>query len=609
MTTETTQVTAHTAGVVAEIAVEVGQPVETGETMVVVEVMKMEHQVAAPTAGIVESVSTSVGARVSEGEELAGIRAGAEPSPGGPGKREAQSNDALRDDLAEVLDRHARTDDDARPEAVAKRHARGGRTPRENLTDLVDPGSFVEYGALALAAQRARRSEDELIAQTPADGLIGGIGRVNGAEFGESGRCAVISYDYTVLAGTQGTIGHYKKDRLFELVERLRLPVVLFAEGGGGRPGDTDVAMGSWLTARAFALWGRLSGKVPRIAIVSGRCFAGNAALAGTADLIVATESANLGMGGPAMIEGGGLGSYAPEEIGPIDVQEANGTIDVRAADEAESVTVAKRLLGYFQGRTGDWEAADQDLLRELVPESRRRAYDVRRVIETLFDTGSATELRRGFGAGMITAFARLEGRPVGVVANDPEHLAGAITSPGADKAARFMGLCEAFGIPLISLVDTPGMMVGPVAEETALVRHSSRLFAIGPNLTVPYLVVVLGRAYGLGAQAMAAGGFWEPQLAVAWPTGELGPMGIEGAVRLGARAELDVIADADARERRVQELVADLRERFRAVNVATYFELDDVIDPAQTRSILCASLATAEGTRSPTEAAWVDVW
>ena len=611
MPAEPIDVPSPTAGVVQELLVAEGEMVGTGQPLATVEVMKMETEVRAPRPGRIASIAVRPGEEIAEGAAVCAL----EPAVERPATAASEPAEATapveREDLAEIVDRRRRAGDAGRPDAVAARHERGGRTARENLEDLVDPGSFVEYGRLALAAQRGRREEQELIDRTPADGLIGGIARVNGEQFGEAGRCAVVSYDYTVLAGTQGATGHFKKDRLFELVERLRLPVVLFAEGGGGRPGDTDYATGSSLTARAFALWGRLSGLAPRIAIVSGRCFAGNAALAGSADLLVATESSNLGMGGPAMIEGGGLGSFRPEQVGPIDVQAANGVVDVRVADEAEAVAVAKRLLSYFQGPLESWDAADQEPLRDLVPESRRRAYEIRAVLETLADEGSVLELRAGFGAGMITALARIEGRPLGVIANDPGHLAGAITSDGADKAARLMQLCEAFDLPVLSLVDTPGMMVGPEVEETALVRHCSRLFAIGPNLTVPLLAVVVGRGYGLGAQAMVGGSFLEPILTLAWPTGELGPMGIEGAVQLGMKAELDAIEDPEQRERRFAELVAGFRHHFRALNVATYFELDDVIDPAETRDLLARALAVAPPApeRTGKKVPWVDTW
>jgi methylmalonyl-CoA carboxyltransferase 12S subunit len=520
------------------------------------------------------------------------------------------SDSEPRPDLAEALERRALTRDEARPEAVERRHAAGGRTARENVADLVDPGSFVEYGALAIAAQRARRELGELIARTPADGLVAGVGRVNGEQFGEGGACAVLSYDYTVLAGTQGTMGHRKKDRLFELIERMRLPTVFFAEGGGGRPGDTDYVVVSALETRAFALWARLSGLVPRIAVVAGRCFAGNAVIAGAADLIVATENASLGMGGPAMIEGGGLGRVEPDEVGPASIQVPNGVIDVAVADEAEAVAVTRRLLAYFQGATEPGEVPDQLRLRELVPERRRRAYDVGPAIETLADAGSVTFLREAFAPGMVTALARIDGRPLGIVANNPMHLAGAITSDGADKAARFMQLCDAFGLPLVSLIDTPGMMVGPEAEATALVRHCSRLFVAGAALRVPLVAVILRKAYGLGAQAMAAGSLHEPLLTVGWPTAELGPMGLEGAVRLGLRRELEQIADEDEREQRVQELTAVAHERAKALNAATIFELDDVVDPADTRQLIASTLAAAPATDPTREAGrFVDTW
>jgi acetyl-CoA carboxylase carboxyltransferase component len=281
---------------------------------------------------------------------------------------------AERDDLAELLARRALTEDAARADAVDRRHAAGARTARENIADLVDPGSFVEYGRFAIAAQRGRREVEDLIARTPADGFIGGTARVNGELFGERAACAVLSYDYTVLAGTQGALGHRKKDRLFELIERMRLPAVLYAEGGGGRPGDTDYPVVSALDTRAFALWARLSGLVPRIAVVAGRCFAGNAVLAGCSDLIVATENVSLGMGGPAMIEGGGLGKVDPDEVGPLAMQSRNGVVDLAVADEAAATAATKRLLAYFQGATPPGAEADQALLREMVPERERRA-------------------------------------------------------------------------------------------------------------------------------------------------------------------------------------------------------------------------------------------
>jgi acetyl-CoA carboxylase carboxyltransferase component len=486
--------------------------------------------------------------------------------------------DSERADLQAVRERHAIGLDAARPEAVAKRHDRGRRTARENLTELVDDETLVEYGPLIFAAQERRRSREELIARTPADGLIAGVGEVDGM------RCVAMSYDYTVLAGTQGMRGHLKKDRLFELAERRRLPVVLFAEGGGGRPGDVDMPIVAGLDCRAFNLFARLSGLVPLVGIASGNCFAGNAALLGCCDVVIATEDSSIGMGGPAMIEGGGLGVYEPGEVGPIDVQDANGVVDLRVADDRAAIAATKRYLSYFGDPVDDVRVPDQGQLRDIIPERRRQIYDVRLVLDVLFDEDSVLELRRGFGAGIVTALARVDGRALGVVANYPPHLGGAIDADGADKAARFMALCDAFELPLLFLCDTPGFMVGPEAERTATVRHFARMFVTGANLTVPTGTIVLRKGYGLGAQAMAAGGFKAPLFTVGWPTSEFGGMGLEGAVRLGMKRELEAIEDPDERERVFKATVAAAYEHGQGLNMAAYGEIDDVIDPADSR-------------------------
>ena len=519
---------------------------------------------------------------------------------------DAETDEEERADLRAVRERHAIGLDGARAEAVAKRHAQGRRTARENLEELLDPGSFVEYGPLLFAAQERRRSRDELIERTPADGLIGGIGEIAGR------RCVALSYDYMVLAGTQGLRNHAKKDRLFELAQERRLPVVLFAEGGGGRPGDVDMPIVAGLDCRAFNLFARLSGLVPLVGIASGNCFAGNAALLGCCDVVIATEDASIGMGGPAMIEGGGLGSYAPAEVGPIEMQHANGVVDLRVADDRAAVAAAKRYLSCFCGPVDDVRVPDQTLLRDIVPERRRQIYDVRLVLEGLCDEDSVLELRRGFGAGIVTALARVDGRPLGVVANSPPHLGGAIDADGADKAARFMQLCDAFGLPLLFLCDTPGFMVGPDAERTATVRHFARMFLIGANLTVPAGTIVLRKGYGLGAQAMAGGGFTAPLFTVGWPTSEFGGMGLEGAVRLGMRRELEAIADVQERERVFAATVAAAYEHGRGINMAAYGEIDDVIDPADSRRWIATLFAETDrpwwehpGKRRP----YVDAW
>jgi len=601
-----TEVRSPLAGTVVSVDAGPGDAVAAGTPLVVLESMKMEHVVAAEAAGVVSAVRTEVGATVAPGDVLVTVDEGAAPAVDAVAETApAVTDGGPRADLAEVRARHEGVLDAARPEAVARRRRTGSRTARENVDDLVDPGSFVEYGPLLIAAQRRRRSVEELMRATPADGLVAGIGRVDGRP------TAVLSYDYTVLAGTQGSWNHEKKDRLFEVIERLRLPVVFFAEGGGGRPGDTDVPGVAGLDVMAFHLWARLSGLVPMVGITSGRCFAGNAAILGCCDVVIATEGSNIGMGGPAMIEGGGLGVFAPEDVGPLAVQVANGVVDVPVADEAEAVAVARRYLGHFAGPAGEWSCADQALLRDVVPENRLRVYDVRRAIELLADTGSALELRAGFAPGMVTALARVEGRPIGVVANNPGHLGGAIDAAGSDKAARFLQLCDAFDLPVLFLCDTPGFMVGPDSEEQAAVRHMSRLFVTGANLGVPFGTIVLRKAYGLGAQAMAGGSLKAPLFCVAWPTGEFGGMGLEGAVRLGYRRELEAIEDEQEREATYERLVADMYDRGKALNAAPYFEFDDVIDPADSRRWVATAFAAApapasrEGKKRP----FIDTW
>ncbi|MGD9987710.1 carboxyl transferase domain-containing protein [Pseudonocardia sp.] len=570
-------VTVPTTGTVVTVDVGEGDEVAAGATLLVLEAMKMEHPVVAPTAGVVRRVDLAVGDTPPAG--AAAVHLEERAAAGGVAAEAADLDPGhIRDDLDQVLRRRAVGLDAARPDAVARRRGAGRRTARENLDDLVDPGTFVEYGALAIAAQRRRRTVDDLVERTPADGLVAGTADVGGHQV------VVMSYDYTVLAGTQGAHNHKKKDRLFELAEQRMLPLVVFCEGGGGRPGDTDGSWVSMLDVPAFHLFGRLSGRVPLVGIVSGYCFAGNAALAGCCDVVIATEDANLGMGGPAMIEGGGLGVVEPGEIGPMRDQVPNGVVDVLVADEAEAVDVARRYLSYFQGPREVWEAPDQRLLRHVVPENRVRVYDVRAVVEGLADIGSVLELRHGFAAGMVTALVRVEGRPMGLLANDPTHLGGAIDRDGADKAARFLQLCDAFGLPVVSLVDTPGFMVGPESERTATVRHFSRMFVVGANVDVPIGMVVVRKCYGLGGQSMGGGSTKAPQFCVAWPTGEFGGMGLEGAVRLGFRKELAAVADPVERDALYRKLVAEMYEQGKATNTASVFEIDDVIDPVETR-------------------------
>ena len=611
---------------VVQWQVQAGEPFAAGALLLVLEAMKMEHEVCAPAAGILRELLCAPGDTVEEGALLArldpaapqatpaptaGIAAPAGVSaPAARAPTPVAATAGIRPDLQRVIDRHAFALDAARPEAVAKRHRLGLRMARENIADLCDADSFLEYGALAVAAQSGRRSADDLMRNTPADGMVTGIGSINGALFGpQRSKAVVMAYDATVLAGTQGRRNHLKTDRMLGVALQSRLPVVLFAEGGGGRPGDSDGISVSGLHIPTWVALGRLNGLVPLVGIVAGRCFAGNAALLGCCDVIIATRDSNIGMGGPAMIEGGGLGVVTPEQVGPSAVQHGNGVIDILADDEAQAVRAARRYLSYFQGRLSDWIAPDPLALRQVVPENRLRVYDTRAALRGIADQDSVLELRTGFGVGIHTALARIEGRPVGVLANNPLHLGGAIDADAADKAARFLQLCSAHGLPVISLIDTPGFMVGPDIEEQAQVRHVSRMFVCASHLRVPCLSVVLRKGYGLGAMAMAAGSLHAPMATVAWPTGEFGGMGLEGYVRLGYRKELEAVPEGPDREALFQRLLQAKYDQGSAISMAGALEIDAVIDPAETRAWLGRALdASAHAPPAPLVPT-IDAW
>ncbi len=584
-------VTAPLQGTVVAIEVTEGDLVRPGQQIAVLESMKMEHLVTAPHGGRVTKLAAEGGVTLMQGEPILFLEP-AEVDGDEAEEETAIDLDHVRPDLAELIARHANTRDESRPAAVERRRKTNQRTARENVAHLVDHGSFIEYGSLAIAAQRRRRKLDDLIKNTPADGLITGVATVNADKFGaDDARCMVIAYDYTVLAGTQGHMNHKKIDRMLGLAEQWRMPLVFYAEGGGGRPGDTDRLGMTGLDGPSFVQFAKLSGLVPVVGVVSGYCFAGNAAMLGCCDVIIATRNASIGMGGPAMIEGGGLGVYHPAEVGPVTFQAPNGVIDILVEDEGEATSAAQKYLSYFQGAVANWKAPDQRLLRRAIPENRLRVYDIRAVIDLLADEGSVLEIRRDFGVGMITAFIRIEGKPFGLIANNPKHLGGAIDAPAGDKAARFMQLCDAFDLPILSLCDTPGFMVGPEAEKTAIVRHVARMFVTGASLSVPLFGIVLRKGYGLGAQSMIGGGFHASFFTVAWPTGEFGGMGLEGYVRLGFRKEMEAIADPVERENYYKAKVAELYANGKAVSIASVLEIDEVIDPADTRRWIMAGL------------------
>ena len=607
---------------VVQWLVQSGAAFKHGDVLVILEAMKMEHEIRALADGRVAALNFALGDLVNEGDSLLQTELPTHVLRE-PGTQIASnsivdpdlspSGTTIRPDLHRVVDRHASTLDANRPEAITKRHATGMRSARENIADLCDEathrGSFIEYGALTIAAQTRRRALDDLVANTPADGMVTGIGSINANLFdAEKSRSVIMAYDFTVLAGTQGMRNHQKTDRLLGIALAQKLPVVLFAEGGGGRPGDVDSAVVAGLNVATFASFAKLNGAVPVIGIVAGRCFAGNAALLGCCDVIIATRNSNIGMGGPAMVEGGGLGIFKPEQIGPSEVQHGNGVIDILVDDEVQAVAAAKHYLSFFQGATKGTAAPDALLLRDVVPENRLRVYDTLAAIAGVVDVGSLLMLRTGFGKGIHIALGRIDGKPVGLMANNPLHLGGAIDAGAADKASRFMQLCNAHGLPIISFVDTPGFMVGPEIETRAQVRHVSRMFIAAAHLRVPLLAVVLRKGYGLGAMAMTAGGFAASVFTIAWPTGEFGAMGLEGAVKLGYRKELDASPEGPERDALYDKLVARQYEQGSAINMATHLEIDAVIDPADTRAWLLRGLQSSKITAPRTQMS-IDAW
>jgi acetyl-CoA carboxylase carboxyltransferase component len=597
---------ASVQGAVTAVEADVGSTVARGAVLLRLESMKMEFAVEALTDGVVQAIHVQRGDAVDEGDLLLDLAPIADGTPRAATPTRAA---APRPELDELQARRALLADDARPDMVRTRHAQGRRTARENIAALFDADSFVEYGAFAVAAQRSRRTLDDLQKNTPADGLITGVGTVHGGEFGpQRARVAAMAYDYSVLAGTQGNNNHRKSDRLLEVAAELKLPFVLFAEGGGGRPGDVDSPSVSGLHCTTFRALAALSGQVPTIGIVEGYCFAGNAALLGSCDFVIATRGSSIGMGGPAMIEGGGLGVVAPGDVGPADVIARAGGIDLMVENEAQAVQQARRILAWHQGAMPDGGAADQRTLREAIPPGRQAVFDPRDIIRTLADRDSVIELRAEFGLGVVTVLARLGGQPVAIAATNPRHLAGALDVAGCDKLARFMQLADAAGHPLITLVDTPGFMVGPAVEAQGMMRHAGRVFVTAAALRVPVVSVVLRRGFGLGAMAFTAGHFHAPVATAAWPQAEFGPMGLEGAVRLGFRKELAAVQGAE-RDALFDKLLSGMRERGKALNVASHLELDDVIDPAETRAWLLRVLAAARRDALPPRRAFVDTW
>ena len=573
-------VKAPLTGAVIEVNAKVGQQVQAGDLLILMESMKVQIRLEAEHSGTVDNVWVSTGQAAQRDSVL--LTLNIESLNSEASVNEHQVNTTAHSLIAEHQARQALSLDSQRQEALLKRHKKGFLSARENLANLCDPNTFQEYGQLAVAAQRNRHDYDTLKTTTAADGIITGIGQINGHP------TAIIVNDYSVLAGTQGYFHHQKLDRLLSIAEQKKLAVIMFTEGGGGRPGDTDVTIiNSGLQCKSFSTWAALSGHIPRISVANGYNFAGNAALFGAADITIATESSWIGMAGPAMIEGGGLGTFKPTDIGPVDIQSNNGTVDIVVSNEQEAASTAINVLSYFQGFSSAWSAPEQANLDFAMPENRRQTYPIRDIINTVFDQQSVTELRTQYGQSIVTSLAMLEGKAVGVMASNCEHLGGAIDIDAGEKAARFMRLCDQFNLPIISLCDTPGFMVGPEHETLGAVRKLAEMFTVGAQLNTPFYALILRKCYGLGAQAMLGGSTHRPLATLSWPTGEFGAMGLEGAVRLGYKKELAAFTDIDEEQALFDRLLAQQYEKGKACEVASVLEIDAVIKPSETRAAL----------------------
>lgn len=581
-------------GTVVAVLVSQNEQVDINQPLVIIEAMKMQTTLCAEISGKVGQVFVSIDDECFVGMSLVEIVADGVNTAKTSSMPISQSNNQR---LLEALrNRKALTLDEQRVEQQTKRQQKGYLTARENIHNLCPDDSFMEYGQMAVAAQRLRRDYEDLKSATAADGVITGVGKINQRLVKpENSLSAIVINDYSVLAGTQGYFHHLKLDRILAIAAEKKYPVVMFTEGGGGRPGDTDITtVNSGLQCQTFATWASLQGKVPRISVANGYCFAGNAALFGAADITIATQTSWIGMAGPAMIEGGGLGIVKATDIGPSAKQVRNGVIDILVENEQQAAEMAKQCLLYFQGPLIDGQKctfADQQRLNQILPEDRRFVYDVREIINVLADTHSFTEIKAQFGAAIITGFMHLQGHPVGVIASNCKVLGGAIDVDAGEKASQFMQLCQQFAIPLVVLCDTPGFMVGPEHEDRGAVRRLSQLFIAGSQLTVPVVAVVLRKCYGLGAQALLGGNTSIPSYTIAWPTGEFGAMGLEGAVKLGFKKELADVQDSAARTALYEQLLAEQYQKGQAQEVASVLEIDAVIEPAETRKTLILAL------------------
>jgi acetyl-CoA carboxylase carboxyltransferase component len=474
----------------------------------------------------------------------------------------------------ELMELKHKTTDEFRTSAVEKQHKRGKYTARERIEKLLDPNSFREIGGLAQPV--------EVSGDYAADGIVTGTGFIDGKLV----CCA--AYDYTILAGSQGKVSHQKIDHIVNIAIQQGCPMILFSEGGGARV--QGIATTSRATSEVFVSLARASGWIPTITVICGPAFAGHANLASLTDVIIMIEKESaMGIAGPPLVKSAMGANFTPEELGGVEIQGKAGTPDLIVDSEESAINHIRSYLSYLPSNCNQPLPISAEVMEpvgdlcSLVPTASNRAYDMRKVIDAIFDKGSVLELKGFYGKNVITSFARINGKTIGIIANQPQAKAGILDSPGSDKMARFISLCDAYRIPITFLVDVPGFTPGPAAEQSALVRHSARIIYELAQATIPIYTVVIRKAYGLAYYAMGALAF-KPNLLVAWPTAEFGGMGLEGAVEILHKEELQNSEDPLLRRRQLAE---ELGKELKAFRSGQKFTVDDVIHPNDTRSVL----------------------
>ncbi len=467
--------------------------------------------------------------------------------------------------------------DASRPDAVAKQRTRAAYTARERIALLCDPGSFTETGALV---------RDETFGpRAPADGMITGTARIEG-------RWAMVAaQDFTVLGGSSGVLGSEKLRRLAGQAMQGGVPLVFLLDGGGHRIQDGQDSRHFARANSTFHDFARMSGWVPMVAAMLGAGFAGPTNYAGMADFVVMVRSqSTMGLAGPALVKAGTGETVDGQAIGGADAQTRNGLADLACDSEDEALQAVRRFLSFLPSnaraalpmqKTGDPSYRREESLLDLVPANTRKSYDVRRVIAEIADRETSLEIKPSYAANVVTSLARLAGRPVGFIANQPQRLGGMLNSPACEKAAHFIALCDAYGLPLIYLVDIPGFSIGSPAERTMLGRRSAKLLHELGHATVPRISVILRKGYGLGYLAMCGGRSFDADACLAWPTAEICAMSIEGAVDVAYKRSYRDAADPVATR---QAIIDDVRTRVDPLRAAEGYGVDDVIDPRDTR-------------------------